>query len=171
MSGGTADDAYARYGRALLRKAERILQSRDDAEDIVHAFFTDLLAGADGGSSVVIDLPYLYRSITNRCLTFLRDSKNRARLLETHDLALRGTIRTRCDDRAIDMDLLLKLTQALDEPTLEILVCRFFDDMTQEEIAEHVGVSRKTVGKKLDDIRAEVARLVGPLPVEARRHT
>jgi RNA polymerase sigma factor (sigma-70 family) len=153
------DDAYARYGRALLRKAERILQSRDDAEDMVHGFFTDLLDSPS--SQATLDLPYLYRSITNRCLTFLRDSKNRARLLETHDQALRGTIRTRCDDRAIDMDLLLKLTQALDEPTLEILVCRFFDDMTQEEIAEHLGVSRKTVGKKLDDIRDEVSRLGG----------
>jgi RNA polymerase sigma-70 factor (ECF subfamily) len=167
-----ASDAYARYGRALLRKAERILQSRADAQDIVHALFADLLqrsgAAAEASRALgpsrdelepLLDLPYLYRAVTNRCLTYVRDEKNRARLLEGHDEALRGTIRTRCDDRAIDMDLLLKLTHTLDEPTLEIVVCRFFDDMTQEEIAELLGISRKTVGRKLDDARDAVVRL------------
>ena len=35
------------------------------------------------------DLPYLYRAVTNRCLTFLRDESNRARLLERNDASLR----------------------------------------------------------------------------------
>jgi predicted DNA-binding protein (UPF0251 family) len=59
------------------------------------------------------------------------------------------------------MDLLLKLTRTLDGPTLEVLVCRFFDDMTQEETASFLGVSRKTVQNRLDDIRASIARLSG----------
>jgi RNA polymerase sigma-70 factor (ECF subfamily) len=156
-----ASDAYARYGRALLRKAERILQSRADAQDIVHALFADLLQKGEHTSEhePVLDLPYLYRAVTNRCLTYVRDAQNRARLLEGHDEALRGAIRTRCDDRAIDMDLLLKLTHTLDEATLEVVVCRFFDDMTQEEIAALLGISRKTVGRKLDDAREAVVRL------------
>lgn len=40
-------ESYQRYGPALLRKAERLLQSRDDALDVVQGLFTDLLA--DGG--------------------------------------------------------------------------------------------------------------------------
>ncbi len=150
-------EAYARYGRALLRKAERILQSRADAQDVVHALFTDLLQREDGQQPM--DLPYLYRAITNRCLTHVRDTQNRARLLQDHDDALRGTVRTRCDDRTIDMDLLAKLTQTLDEPTLEVLVYRFFDDMTLEEIASVVGVARKTVARRLDEVQAAVLRL------------
>ncbi|MBX3205338.1 MAG: sigma-70 family RNA polymerase sigma factor [Labilithrix sp.] len=156
-----ASDAYARHGRALLRKAERMLQSRADAQDVVHALFADLLQRAPGDVDHAdpFELPYLYRAITNRCLTLLRDEKNRARILEGHDDALRGPVRTRCDERTIDMDLLLKLTRTLDEPTLEVVVCRFFDDMTQEEIAGFLGISRKTVGRKLDDVREAVARL------------
>lgn len=149
-------DPYARYGRALLRKAERILGSRADAQDVVHALFVDLLQRNED-----VDLPYLYRAVTNRCLTFLRDEKNRARLLSANDDALRGPVRTRCDDRILDLDLLAKLVSSLDESTVEILVYRFFDDMTQEEIAEVVGISRKTVGKKLDDVRDAVVRLGG----------
>jgi RNA polymerase sigma-70 factor, ECF subfamily len=147
---------YQRHGRALLRKAQRILQSRDDAEDIVHALFVDLLQKQEEP-----DLPYLYRAITNRCLGFLRDESNRARLLEANDEALRGPVRTRCDEHVIGVDMLVKLAGAVDERTLEIVLCRYFDDMTQEEIASMLGLSRKTVGKKLDDVRAVVASLAG----------
>lgn len=147
---------YERYGRALLRKAERILQSSADAQDLVQGLFVDLWQKGESP-----DFPYLCRAVTNRCLTYLRDERNRARILQVNDAALRGPIRTRCDERTIDMDLLVKLTSALDEQTLEIMVLRFFDDMTQEEISSMVGLSRKTVGRKLDAIRETVARMSG----------
>ena len=149
-------DLYQRHGRALLRKAERILQSKADAQDLVHALFVDLLQKNEEP-----DLPYLYRAITNRCLGFMRDESNRARLLEAHDDALRGPVRTLCDEHVIGMDMLVKLAAAVDERTLEIVFYRYFDDMTQEEVATMLGISRKTVGKKLDDVRAVVASLTG----------
>jgi len=152
-------DLYQRHGRALLRKAERILQSKHDAQDMVHALFVDLLQKGE-----TPELPYLYRAITNRCLGYLRDESNRARLLEAHDDALRGPVRVRCDEHVIGMDMLVKLAQALDESTLEIATLRYFDDMTQEEIAVLLGISRKTVGKKLDDVRTAVAKLSGAEP-------
>ena len=155
-------DLYQRHGRALLRKAERILQSKDDAQDMVHALFVDLLQKGEEP-----DLPYLYRAITNRCLGFLRDESNRARLLEAHDVALHAPVRTRCDEHVIGMDMLLKLSAAVDERTLEIVCFRYLDDMTQEEIAVLLGLSRKTVGKKLDDVRAIVASLAGAEPAGA----
>src|SRR4051795_8518312 len=117
-------DLYQRHGRAPLRKGERIPLSKADAQDMVHALFLDLLQKGEEP-----DLPYLYRAITNRCLGFMRDESNRARLLEAHDEALRGPIRTRCDDRVIGMDMLVKLAGALDERTLEIVFYRYFDDM------------------------------------------
>ncbi len=155
-------DLYQRHGRALLRKAERILRSKADAQDLVHALFLDLLA--KGRAEEEIDLAYLYRAITNRCLGFMRDESNRSRLLEAHDDLLRGPIRTTCDDHVIGMDMLVKLAASLDEQTLEIVFYRYFDDMTQEEVATMLGISRKTVGKKLDDVRAVVASLSGAPP-------
>jgi RNA polymerase sigma-70 factor, ECF subfamily len=146
--------AYARYGPALLRKAERMLQSRASAEDLVQALFVDLLEKGEQP-----DLAYLYRAITNRCLTLMRDETNRAHLLLAHDIALRGPVRTRCDEHVIGLDLLTKLARTLDDETLELLGYRYFDDMSQEEIAAMTGVSRKTVGKRLDRVRAAVLSL------------
>lgn len=155
-------EAYDRYGRALIRKAERILGSRDDALDVVHSLFADLVEQAP---APVLDLPYLYRAVTNRCLTLLRDEKNRARLLAEHDVALRGPARTRLDDRVVDTDLLAKLVARLEPLEGEILVAHVFDDMSQDEIASLVSLSRKTVGKKLEKI-AEMAREVALSPSE-----
>jgi RNA polymerase sigma factor (sigma-70 family) len=152
-----ARDAYRAYGPALVRKAERILRSRDDATDVVHGLFVDLIQRrADP-----VDLPYLYRAVTNRCLNFVRDESNRARLLEREAAVVAPRARVRCDDHVIGTQLLARLGERLDEGHLEVLVCRFFDDMTQEEIAAQLGLSRKTIGKRLARIRDEVLLLVG----------
>lgn len=151
-------DAYERYGRALLRKAERIVGNREDARDILQALFVDLYQRSDAP----MDLPYLYRAITNRCLTFLRDETNRGRLLERHDAALAPARRTACDDQVIGHDLLLKLVRELGPAEGEVLAYRFVDDMTQDEIAALLGLSRKTVGKRLDRIRDAVRKLTAP---------
>jgi len=147
--------AYRAYGPALVRKAERMLRSREDAVDVVHALFTDLLPTW----SSAVDLPYLYRAVTNRCLNLVRDRGTRARLLEREPLAAAPLGRVRLDDQVVGVALVAALAERLDEPHLQVLVCRFVDDMTQDEIAEQLGVSRKTVGKRLDRIRDAVLAL------------
>jgi RNA polymerase sigma-70 factor (ECF subfamily) len=149
--------AYRVYGPALVRKAERILRSRDDAADIVHALFADLLPRW----SKDVDLPYLYRAVTNRCLNAVRDRGTRARLLEREQVVAAPVGRVRLDDEIVGVGLIAALADRLDQGHLEVLVARFVDDMTQEEIADHLGLSRKTIGKRLDRIRDEVIALRG----------
>lgn len=148
-------EAYARYAPALLRKGQRILGNRQDAEDVVHGIFVELLSRG----MTEANLPYLYRAVTNRCASLLRDRGTRARLRERYDESLRGPVRTRCDEAVIGLDLLEKLAERLGQRDLEILLCRFFDDLTQEEIAETLALSRKTVTQRLSRIREAVRAL------------
>ena len=150
------DEVYRRYGPALVRKAERILQSHEDALDLVHTLFVELLENEQ-----LPDLPYLYRATTNRCLNHLRDQQNRTRLLARQDPTLRGPVRTRCDDQVVGFDLLAKLVDRMDEAAAEVVVYRFFDDLSLEEIAQLCGQSRRTVSKRLERARAEITRLLG----------
>jgi RNA polymerase sigma factor (sigma-70 family) len=147
--------AYRAYGPALVRKAERILRSRDDATDVVHALFVDLIPRW----SPDVDLPYLYRAVTNRCLNLVRDRGTRARLLEREQTVAAPVGRVRLDDQIVGVGLIAALADRLDAAHMDVLVARFVDDMTQEEIAAHLGVSRKTVGKRLDRIRDTVIAL------------
>jgi RNA polymerase sigma factor (sigma-70 family) len=150
-------EIYLRYGPALVRKARRVLGNEADALDVVQALFFDLFAaGRDQ-----VDLPYLYRAVTHRCLSLLRDEKNRARLLAEQAPALRGQVRTRCDDEVIGLDLLAKLLAELPQRQSELVVYRYFDDLSQDEIAALCGASRKTVGKDLKRVREAVRKLRG----------
>ena len=147
--------AYRAYGAALVRKAERILRNREDAVDVVHALFVDLLPRWNPD----VDLPYLYKSVTNRCLNLVRARGTRARLLEREHTAAAPIGRVTLDDEVVGLKLIATLTEQLDAAHMEVLVARFVDDMTQDEIAAHLGVSRKTVGKRLDRIRDAVTAL------------
>ena len=134
-----------------------MLRSREDAVDVVHALFADLIPSWNPD----VDLPYLYRAVTNRCLNLVRDRGTRARLLAREHGAAAPVARVRLDDEVVGLGLVAALAERLDEEHLQVLVCRFVDDMTQDEIAAHLGVSRKTVGKRLDRIRGTVTALRG----------
>ena len=108
-------EPYRRYGPALLRKAERMLQDRDEAKDVVQALFLDLLQRPDTPA----DLPYLYRAVTRRCLNHLRDRRNQGRLLSSGDEALRGPARTRLDERVVDRQLLASLADRIEPQAWE----------------------------------------------------
>ncbi len=149
-------DSYRRYGPALLRKARRLLRNEEDARDSVQALFVELLASGQAAP----DLPYLYRALNSRCLNLLRDEKTRARLREREAHSLRGAPRIAPDTMALGLDTLLKLSLRLDEAVMETLVCRFVDEMGQEETANFLGVSRKTVQNRLARVEEEL-RLLG----------
>jgi RNA polymerase sigma-70 factor (ECF subfamily) len=151
-------DAYRRYAPALVRKAQRILQNREDAVDVVQSLFLDLIQDSERP----MDLPYLYKSVTNRCLSLLRDRTTRARILEREVSELRGPVRLVCDEHLISLQLLTKLIDEIDDEHAQTLIFRYFDEMSLEEIAEVMQVSRKTIGNRLTRIRVALQSLEGP---------
>jgi RNA polymerase sigma factor (sigma-70 family) len=159
-------ELYRRYGPALLRKAERMLQDRDEAQDVVQGLFLDLVQRPETPA----DLAYLYRAVTHRCLNHLRDHRNQGRLLSDAGATLRGPARTRLDERVVDRQLLASLADRIEAQAWEILVYHFVDDLTQDEIAGLIGTSRKTVVRRLQAIREEARRLaeVAPAPRSER---
>jgi RNA polymerase sigma-70 factor (ECF subfamily) len=145
-------DLYQAYAPALVRKAERMLRRRDDALDVVHALFVDLLERGERP-----ELPYLYRAITNRCLNVMRDGKNRERLLAAEAWP-RATLSA--EAQTLSMNALLKLVASLDDRRAGILVYYFLDDLTQEEMEAVTGLSRRTLGKYIEEIRQRLAALL-----------
>jgi RNA polymerase sigma-70 factor, ECF subfamily len=148
-------DIYRRYGPALCRKCERLLGNKDDAEDVVQGLFVDLLKKGE----VEASLPYLYRAVTNRCLNLIRNRKKRQKLLERNTKEQTLPVRTLLEDEVVGFELLSRLVAKLDKRSSEILVYRYVDDFSQEEIAEAMNLSRKTVGKRLQKISREAKKL------------
>jgi RNA polymerase sigma-70 factor (ECF subfamily) len=138
-------DIYQRYGPALVRKARRVLGNEADALDVVQGLFIELLQ--KGRTDV--DLPYLYHAVTRRCLNWLRDQKNRARLLLEEQPLLNGAASISPDTQVLGLRALTVLSERLDASVVETLVYRRFDEMGVEEIGEVMRVSRKTVAARL----------------------
>ena len=137
-------DQYDRFGPALRRRCERVLQNTKDAEDIVQELFMDIWNKKRGD----LDFPYLYSAATNRCITLLRTHNRHRTLLEKQ-----GTLdipEGLCpDDSVYSQQCVRDLAKKLDKTTGAIFLYRYIDEMTQEEIGEVMGLSRKTIGKKL----------------------
>ena len=142
-----------------------MLQHRSDTEDLVHALFVDLLQRG----KLDVDLPYLYRAMTHRCINHIRSQKNRQRLLAEHDVALRGPVRTPFDERILHIDLLLKLAEHLDDKHYEVLVYRYIDDMQLDEIASLLKKSRRTISKRLDKAKKTLRKVAAIAPHQANR--
>ena len=138
-------DIYQRYGPALVRKARRMLANEADALDVVQGLFIDLLQKG----KTEVDLPYLYQAVTRRCLNWLRDERNRARLLAGERSSLMASARISPDTQVLGLRALDLLAGRLDASVLETLVYRYFDEMGVEEIGEVMRVSRKTVSARL----------------------
>lgn len=155
MSHASTEQSYLRYGPALLRKARRLLRNEDDACDAVQGLFVDLWSK----NETPHDLPYLYRALTHRCLNLLRDEKNRTRLLQREVDTLRGAVRLAPDTSALGLDTLLKLQRSIDEDTMESVIYRFVDELSLEEIADIMRVSRKTVYNRLARAQEALQRL------------
>jgi RNA polymerase sigma-70 factor (ECF subfamily) len=150
------EEAYRRYGPALLRKARRMLGSEADAQDIVQTVLIDLWRKR----RLPARLPYLYRAVTTRCLNWMRDEQNRRRLLTLHPPPSVASI----EGRALDRDLLFTLLDRLNGPRREVLVYRYFDDMQLSEIAALTGRSSKTISRWLQGIAAQARALAEGTP-------
>ena len=149
-----SSDAYRAYGPALVRKAERILRSREDAVDVVHGLFADLIPRWTND----VDLPTSTEPSRIAASTWCA-TNDASPLLEREQTAAAPVGRVRLDNQVVGVGLIAALADRLDEGHMEVLVARFVDDMTQEEIAEHLGLSRKTIQERLDRIRDEVVAL------------
>jgi RNA polymerase sigma-70 factor (ECF subfamily) len=116
--------------------------AQDATQDVFIRFMTEAhRLRPDGGY-----LPWIYRVATNHCLNLLRDD---ARLTVMEPAALPEPTTDGAIAGFADRDLSLRLLRRFDEETRDIAVLALVDGLTQDEVADVLGLSRKTVGKKL----------------------
>ena len=145
---------------AIHRRALSLLRDEQEAWDVVQEVFRKLVEDPRAYRGDAAPLHYCYRIATHLCLNRLRALRVRKqaeatqRLDEAHEPA---SVEAR--------NLVVGLLDRLDARDLEIATLHFFDQLTQEEIAEVVGHTRKTVGLALQRVRA-VARELAEEPKE-----
>jgi len=140
------DDAYRRWGGQIYRRCLKLLGDAAAAEDATQEVFVRLMRHARRLSSDGGYLPWIYRVATNHCLNVLRDGAH----LEVRE----PTAFTEGEPENVvaqlgARQLSAQLLRRFDEETRTIAVLSLVDGLSRDEVAEVMGLSRKTVGKKL----------------------
>jgi RNA polymerase sigma-70 factor (ECF subfamily) len=156
--------AYERYGHALYRRCLRLVGSEDDAHELLQEVFCQFWRGREKFEGRSSAFTYLYRIATNLSIDRLRRRTTAGpqhELDETRRENPDGTPERRTSAAA---ELAL-LTEGLDPDTLTVAVLSHVDGLTQEEIADALDLSRRTVGKRLkkflDHTRKRARKLEG----------
>ncbi|MBI3396594.1 MAG: RNA polymerase sigma factor [Spirochaetia bacterium] len=166
VKGGDSDayiELVADYRIRLYRKATAMIGSPEDAEDVLQdALVTAYMALARfrGESGIYT---WLFRIVVNKCRDHLRSRRsNREDPLEPSGAVL-------SDDRisveknhelSDDSRYLMSKINSLDKKYRQILIYRYFDDLSYQEIAEMVHVNIGTVKSRLFKARELLKRLL-----------
>lgn len=152
VAGGDANglrDVYDLTAPALRSVANRLLKSKDEADDVIHEVFLTVWAHADRfdpkrGSAMT----WLTTIVRNRALDRLRTRRSRGMhvpLEDGMDIAddqpdpFTSTVR-RSEDVRLHQSL-----DALDPRTRRFIVTTFFDGLTYDELAGREGLPLGTV--------------------------
>ena len=128
---------------AMYRLAVSLLYDADEARDVVSDVFASLL---DGGLAIRTDnaLGFLLTCVRNSCINVIRHKQMRERFIRLYS--------TNAEPLADDPDdtmMLAELRDYIDNqlPPLSrrIFTLRYLQDMTCQQVADAVGVSRVTV--------------------------
>ncbi len=137
---------YERTGRAALLKTARLVGRQDVAEEIVQGAFLKLWdAGLDFPSERAA-YAWIYRACHNAGIDHLRAHATRFESgMAPEALAEQATGEDPWLVAADERQWLRERLATLGEREAQVLVYRVVDGMTQAEIAEVMGLSRKTI--------------------------
>jgi RNA polymerase sigma factor (sigma-70 family) len=145
---------YHKYGPLVLRRARSILGDEQAAKDALQEVFMRTLSGGAEFRGDSSPITWLYRVTTNHCLNAIRNSGRRSELLAENPPPSEVAAGASPEERTTVAQLLRRIPDEL----REIAIYYFVDQMNQDEIAEVVGVSRRTVGNRLEEFRAAATR-------------
>ena len=144
MTKQEVETLFRQHYAAMYRLARTILYDVDESKDVVSDIFVRLLSGGITVQANKME-GYLMMAVRNRCLDVLSHKSVREQVekLFSQELKQNRIVASHGDDR------LERLMQYIDRelPPLskQIFRLRFLREMSYEEVAQEVGVSKVTV--------------------------
>jgi RNA polymerase sigma-70 factor (ECF subfamily) len=145
-------ELYQKLGPALFRRAQSLLGDPAEAHEIVQETFLQFWSGRSRFRKASSAFTYLYRITTNLSIDRLRRRKTAGFQMDYNDELLHQ--QAPLDSRIEAASELSEVLTGLDDELVTIAVMSHIDGLTQEEIAEAMGLSRRTIVKRLKKFAA-----------------
>ncbi len=130
---------YRQYGPAVYRRCFTLLRDREK------------LAGRDDV------LPWIWRVTTNHCLNLRRNARRHGEEELTADLPVSDGVEP---DQVPDRQLVHQVLSRFDQETQAVAVGVLVAGMEHQEVADVLGISRRTVLRKLDRFLTNARKFV-----------
>ena len=156
MTSKEFDNHFRRLYLPLGMYAMRIVGDADSAEDLVSEAFLKAWQIVDAGGEVENFRAYMYRSVRNECISFLR---NRKETVGTEHIP-------EADEEAVDTSLrdarIWRAIDELPERCREIFLLSKRDGLSNDEIAEELDLSVKTVKNQITKAYSRLREALSP---------
>lgn len=153
---------YEKFSPAIYAHCRRFLQSPAAARDATQEAFVRVIARGVVLPREEEALRYLYRVSTNVCLNLLREHNVHTRAVPT---LIASTAHTGSAESGLaDREFVSTVLDRCGEGGAQVAVMHYLDGMSQVEIAEVLGITRRTVFNRLKKLSRVAGELLRSLP-------
>jgi RNA polymerase sigma-70 factor (ECF subfamily) len=155
------EDLYVKCGFGLYRRCFAYLGDEAEAHDAVQEVFARAVAAASRYRREANPAAWLRQIADHLCVDLLRRrARNPVRATTDERDAATVALAHRTEPTGHHLVLARRLITALGAESAHLAVLYFLDGMTQDELATETGLSRRTVGKRLQHIVSVAHELV-----------
>ncbi len=150
------EQLFRDYFKPLVNFANKFLNDIEQSKEIVHEVFTRLWEKRDSIDMSNSVKSYIYKSVNNRCLNYIRDNK---KFSDTKELEKTQADRSPEENiEALEIQAIIDRTlENLTPKVRQVFILSRNEHLKYNEIAEKLGISVKTVeshiSKALKELR------------------
>jgi RNA polymerase sigma-70 factor (ECF subfamily) len=140
----------------IFRTAYRITGNAADAEDVLQTVFVRLLRQPAGATPIDVEESYLRRAAVNTSLDVIRKTRT-ARVVQINETALHAAAPQPAPDSGLK-ECLRRALRTLTERAAEIFTLRYFEDLSNQQIASALDISQVLVAVSLHRSRRQLQK-------------
>jgi RNA polymerase sigma-70 factor, ECF subfamily len=144
---------YRRHGPAIYARCRRMLRDDAAAEDATQETFLRVLRHLEKAPDDREALTWIYRIATNQCLNVLRDARRRTRDPD------RVPDPTNPESALADRNFVEHALRRAPRKVSVVVWLHHVDGLAQGDVAEVLGISRRTVVNRLSHFAKSLRRL------------